>query len=67
MLNCARTRICFAIPGKQFLLQFTITNISYFIDFFLSSWLPTTITQQVAATEEDDEAAMMAEFEVNFS
>ena len=57
--SCAR--ICFAIPGKQFLLQ--LTYISYFIVSFLSA-----ISQQTATTTEaDDEAAMLAAFEANFS
>jgi hypothetical protein len=36
------------------------------IDSFHSSSLP-TVAQQAAGTESDDEAAMLAEFEANFT
>jgi uncharacterized protein DUF6532 len=61
-LNCAR--ICFGIPGMKFLLHSTYT--SEFIDSFFSAFLP-TVAQPSATTEVDDEAAMMVEFDTNFS
>lgn len=64
VLNCVRN--CFRMPGKLFFyIQFAY--ISHFIDSPLSTCLP-VITQQITdTTEADDEAAMLAEFEANFS
>ena len=53
------------MPGKQFLLQ--STNVSYFIDSSLSACLPIVAQQAADTTEADDEAAMLAEFEADFS
>jgi hypothetical protein len=64
VLNCVK--ISFAMPGKEFLLQFS--NISNFIGSSFSACLPTNImVQQIADTETDNEAAMLAEFEADFS
>ena len=54
-------------------LQHPVSNFStscklivFFIDSFVSACLPDLAQKPAAATEADDEAAMLAEFEANF-
>jgi hypothetical protein len=60
-------RISFAIPGRQFLSSSLFNSTYYYIDCFLSARLPTITQPSATTTEADDEAAMLAEFEANFS
>lgn len=53
--------------SQQATLLHVNNNSTYFIDCFLSACLPIAAQLSAATNEADDEAAMLAEFEANFS
>ena len=68
-LNCAQDLLRNSQYGNFFYIShvLVVNCISYFIDSFLSASLPTVAQQAAATTETENEAAMSAEFEANFS